>query len=284
MKKRAYAKINLSLDVIGKREDGYHDLEMVMVPLQLHDLVEITIDKEDSFTSNISYLKYDSENTIYKVIQLMREKYDFKEHFKIHLNKIIPTQAGLAGGSSDGAATIHLINDLLKLNLSIQEMEEIADKIGKDVVFCLHQKSALVTGAGENIEFVTNNLDCHVVLVKPKGGVSTKLAYGNLTNYQLEHFQSDNVLTALKNNDFNLLCQYLGNTFEPIAFDIVPEISKIKRALLEMGFSGVLMSGSGSCVFALTLDENLANEAVKKMRKKYPFAWTTRIMRDNNEG
>lgn len=277
MKKRALAKINLLLDVIGKRVDGYHDLKMVMVPIDFYDMVDIEIADELSFSSNVPYLASNNHNSIIKSIEVMRERYHFTEQFKISLSKFIPTQAGLGGGSSDSGATILIINELLKLELTNQELIVVADSIGKDVVFCLQQGSALVEGVGDKLTIIENNLNCYVLLIKPKKGISTKIAYGKLREYPAVHYDEQLLLRGLVEGDFDRVVDNLGNSFEAIAFDLVPEISKIKSELLAYGFKGVLMSGSGSCVFALSQDLLFCKQALKYFRKRYPFVWLTKM-------
>jgi len=279
MKKRAYAKINLSLDVIGKREDGYHDLQMVMVPLELHDLISLEIAQDYNFSVNVRYLDHKKNNIIYETIEEMRSRYGFKENFSVELIKYIPTQAGLGGGSSDAAATIILVDRLLKMFLSIEEMEDIAIKIGKDVSFCLHNQAALVEGAGERLTFFENNCDFEVLLVKPSQGISTKTAYGRLADHDIRRFPADDIMEALKTDNYQGVIDNLGNSFEEVAGDILPVINKIKSELSDYGFDGNLLCGSGSCVFGLTRDAQLCESAVGHFRKEYPYVWKTKVKR-----
>ena len=163
MKVKAYAKINLALDVIGKREDGYHELEMIMAPITLHDLIYInTIASGIEIDSNSKIMPTDERNIMYKVVALMKERYNIKKGVKIFVYKHIPTQAGLAGGSADGAAVIKAMNKLFYLNLSNEEMAALGKEVGADIPFCIYQKIALVSGVGEKLEFIKKIGRAHV--------------------------------------------------------------------------------------------------------------------------
>ena len=279
MKRRAYAKINLSLDVIAKREDGYHDLRTVMVPLQLHDLISLEIAEDYSFNANVRYLDEKKNNIIYQSIEEMRRRYGFKENFAVDLIKYIPTQAGLGGGSSDAASTIVLVDRLLKMFLSRSEMEDIAATIGKDVLFCLYGSAALVEGTGEIITPIDNNCDFEVLLIKPNQGISTKMAYGKLAEYDLIHHPAEGMIEALRIDDYKGVVANLGNSFEAVAGDLLPLVPKIKSELADFGFDGNLLCGSGSCVYGITRDKQLCDNAVEHFRKEYPYVWKTKVKR-----
>ena len=172
MKIRAYAKINLALDVISKREDGYHELEMIMAPITLHDLIYINVIEDGiKIESNSTIMPVDQRNIMYKVAVLMKERYRIKKGIKIYVYKHIPTQAGLAGGSADGAAVIKAINKLFHLNLTNEQMAAIGKEVGADIPFCIYQKLALVSGIGEKLSFIDQSFECKVLLVKLKKGV-----------------------------------------------------------------------------------------------------------------
>ena len=279
MKERAYAKINLSIDVIGKLENGYHDLDMVMVPIDFYDVVDIEISDEMSFSSNIKFLKMDSKNTIIKVIEIMRENFNFKENFKIELTKHIPTQAGLAGGSSDAAATIKILNKILNLNINESELMNIAAKIGADVPFCLNNKPSIVKGIGEKIENIEIDLDFYIFLAKPKKGVSTKIAFENLDFSNLYHPNISKVKKDLEDGDYESLCNDIGNSLESSAFKIVKSIEVLKTEMKDFGFDGVLMSGSGSTVFGITRNLELMDKAANEFRNKGYFVRKTKILK-----
>ena len=277
MKQRAYAKINLCLDVVRRREDGYHELEMIMAPVNLYDTLNFEFCDELRLQSNVPYLPLDRRNTIIKAIELLREEYGFKENFEITLQKHIPTQAGMAGGSTDGAAAIRALNKMLQLGMDNEKMVEIAKKVGADVPFCLRSRPAFVTGIGENLEHFRVHTPFYLLLVKPYKGVSTKVAFETLDFSSAQHPDCRKMRQALMNNDYDGVIQSLGNTLEQSAFKLVPQIAAIKKDLLAMGFDGALMSGSGSTVFALTRDPELLEKGAAAMRKKAAFIRKTEL-------
>lgn len=277
MKQRAYAKINLCLDVVCRREDGYHELEMIMAPVNLYDTLNFEFCDELRLQSNVPYLPLDRRNTIIKAIELLREEYGFKENFEITLQKHIPTQAGMAGGSTDGAAAIRALNKMLRLGMDNDKMVEIAKKVGADVPFCLRSRPAFVTGIGENLEHFRVHTPFYLLLVKPYKGVSTKVAFETLDFSSAQHPDCRKMRQALMNNDYDGVIQSLGNTLEQSAFKLVPQIAAIKKDLLAMGFDGALMSGSGSTVFALTRDPELLEKGAAAMRKKAAFIRKTEL-------
>lgn len=273
MKIRAHAKINLGLNVVGKREDGYHELEMIMAPISLHDLLYINIIEEGiEISSNSTIMPVNEKNIMYKAAKAMMDKYGIKKGIRIHIYKHIPMQAGLAGGSADGAAVMRAINILFKLGLSYEELAELGKTIGADIPFCIHEKTAFVSGIGEKLEFIENQLKPYIVLIKPKRGVSTKRSFGMLNITNEIHPDCRGLKAAIQDNNYDKMLECMGNTLEGVSVKIVPQIGEIKNTLLEMGFDVALMSGSGSCVFALTNDENLADKAVDHFRKQKIFA------------
>ena len=277
MKQRAYAKINLCLDVVRRREDGYHELEMIMAPVNLYDTLNFEFSDELRLQSNVPYLPLDRRNTIVKAIELLREEYGFKENFEITLQKHIPTQAGMAGGSTDGAAAIRALNKMLQLGMDNEKMVEIAKKVGADVPFCLRSRPAFVTGIGENLEHFRVHTPFYLLLVKPYKGVSTKVAFETLDFSCAEHPDCRRMREALIGNDYDGVLQSLGNTLEQSAFKLLPQIATIKQELLALGFDGALMSGSGSTVFALTRDPELLEKGAAAMRKKAAFIRKTEL-------
>lgn len=266
MKESAYAKINLSLDVVCKREDGYHELSMIMLPLAFHDTLEIELSDKDIYTSD-SDMIFDESNTIVKAVKIMREAYKLEQCFKIHCEKRIPMQAGLAGGSADAAAVLRGINTLCDLNIPINELALLGKKIGADVPFCVLNKPAYVSGIGEKIEPFDPIFDYEILLVKPQKGVSTKRAFELLDFKTAIHPQISKIVSALKIGNAKAWIPELGNTLEQTAFQLVPEIETIKKQLQNDGFDAVLMSGSGSCLFGLT--RNLALIEQVKVDKYY---------------
>ncbi len=278
MKIKAYAKINLALDVVRKREDGYHDLEMIMAPIELHDLLYVDIiDEGIIIESNNKIMPTDKKNIMYQIANKIIERYNIEKGIKIFIYKHIPTQAGLAGGSSDGAAIIRAMNKLFHLNMTNKEMTEIGKEVGADIPFCIFEKMAYVEGIGEKLQFINTDFNCHILLVKPKSGVSTKRAFENLDLSKVEHKSCKEMKNALENNDYQVVIDNLQNTLETPAMNIVKDIAKIKEKLINFGFDGVLMSGSGSTVFGLTRDSDIINKAFKSLRNEKYFVKKTKI-------
>lgn len=281
MKIRAYAKINLALDVVSKRDDGYHELEMIMAPIALHDLIYInTIESGIEIESSSKVMPTDERNIMYKVAALLKERYNIKKGVKIFVYKHIPTQAGLAGGSADGAAVIKAMNKLFYLNLSNEEMAAIGKEVGADIPFCIYQKIALVKGVGEKLEFIDHPFNCKVLLVKPKHGVSTKKAFGSLDLANAIHHDCSLMAQGIKDDNYQQVIDNLQNTLEEPSIKMVPEIETIKEEMIKIGFDGALMSGSGSCVFGLTRSNVILEKGLKYFKGKYYFVRKTEILND----
>lgn len=278
MKERAYAKINLCLDVVRRRDDGYHDLRMVMVPVDFYDVLEMIPADETSMTLNRSYLPVNDKNTVIKAIHTMQQKYGFTQNFACTLQKHIPTQAGLAGGSADAAAAIRMINRMMKLDLSAEEMIAAAKEVGADVPFCTVNRPALVEGIGEIIQPFSCNTEFGILLVKPRRGVSTKAAFGGLDFNTITHPDVDGMRDALEANDYDGVVARLGNSLEEVSLKLVEEIRDVKESLTELGFDGVLMSGSGSTVFGITKSPHLLRESSDLMRANGYFVRMTKII------
>ncbi len=278
MKIKAHAKINLALDVVRKREDGYHDLEMIMAPIELHDLLYVNkINKGIKIASNNKFLPTDKRNIMYKAAELLINRYNISSGVDIYVYKHIPSQAGLAGGSSDGAAILKAMNIMFDLGLSLDTLASIGKEIGADIPFCIHEKMAFVQGIGEKLEFIETDFNCELLLVKPWKGVSTKKAFEKLDFETCVHKNCKDMKLAIEESNYKGIVDNLQNTLEQPAMEMVKEIGIIKNELEEMGFDGVLMSGSGSCVFAMTKDKELLNKAYKVFRKKRYFVKKTAI-------
>ena len=279
MKERAYAKINLCLDVVKGRKDGYHDLRMIMVPIDFYDVLEMNRADATSLRLNRSYLPVDEKNTVIKAISVLRDMYHFDSQYACVLEKHIPTQAGLAGGSADAAAAIRMLNRMEHLEMTREEMLEAARKVGSDVPFCVLNQTALVEGTGEVIEPFTCNPCFHVLLVKPRRGVSTALAFKRFDAVSSpEHPDVDGMRQALIDNDYAAVIRCLGNSLEDVSMDLVPEIKDVRQQLKDLGFDGVLMSGSGSTVFGITQSRRLLSDACDTMRQRGYFTRKTRIL------
>lgn len=279
MKERAYAKINLCLDVVKGRKDGYHDLRMIMVPIDFYDVLEMTRADATSLRLNRSYLPVDEKNTVIKAISVLRDMYHFDSEYACVLEKHIPTQAGLAGGSADAAAAIRMLNRMEHLHMTRNDMVKAARTVGSDVPFCVLNQPALVEGTGEVIEPFVCHPDFHVLLVKPRRGVSTALAFQKFDELETPvHPDVDGMRQALIEGDYAGVVRRLANSLEDVSMDLVPEIKKVKQELTDFGFDGVLMSGSGSTVFGITQSRRLLNDACDTMRQRGYFTRMTRIL------
>lgn len=278
MKINAYAKINMCLNVVGKREDGYHELEMVMVPIDLHDILTVEFANEDIYTSNETSIPMDDSNTVVKAVHLMRSTFHLDQHFHIHVEKNIPAQAGLAGGSADGAAVLRAIKELCNINITLEELSLLGKQIGADVPFCVMQCCSIVKGIGEKIVPFNNRCDFEILLVKPQEGVPTGKAFSMLDFDVCDHPDCDVVKECMQEDDFECLCSSVSNSLEYSAFQIVPHIKEIKKELQELGFPLVLMSGSGSTVFACSKDHAFVEQCASKMKDKGYFVCKTHII------
>lgn len=277
MKERAYAKINLCLDVVGKREDGYHDLKMIMIPINFYDVLEMEFAEETTLELNRDYLPINDKNTIIKAIRIMQERYNIEEEFRCRLEKHIPTRAGLAGGSADAAAAIRMINRMCNLHLTKDEMIAAGKEVGADVPFCILNRPAFVEGIGEKITTFSCNPDFYLLLIKPRKGVSTAEAFHIVDEQEGIHPDCKAMQKALEYNDYDSIIASLGNSMENAAMTLVPEIRKAKQDLLELGFDGVLMSGSGSTVFGITRDVELLDSSIDVLKKKRYFVRKTTV-------
>lgn len=268
MKVRAYAKINLGLDVKGKREDGYHDLDMINAPVTFYDEIDIAIDDKMSFFSTREYVKNDPKNSILKAVAILRKRYGFKENFKIALRKNIPSRAGLGGGSADAAATIKAIDKLLDLDMDLADYREVAMQIGSDEYYCLFERCARVLGTGDIVKPFQNRIRCHILLVKPYMGISTSVAFSNLDLKVCDHPDISKIQKAMMDGDYQGLCKAMGNSLEEPSLRLNSEIKTIKDELLKQGFDAACMSGSGSTVIGLTKDIDTFEAVASMMRDK----------------
>lgn len=271
MQIKANAKINLSLNVIKRRDDGYHELAMIMMPIQLFDTIIIKESTKEHFTCNDETLKLDESNTLIKTVRLMKKTFNYKNNFHIQLIKKIPSMAGLAGGSADAAALMKAINKSLHLQLSKTQLAELGLQIGADVPFCIMNTTALVSGIGEIVQPFENQCHFHLLLVKPHEGVSTKAAFAQLDLTRCAHPDTQTIYEAMKVGDYQTFIKHLDNSLEYSAAILVDQILYLKSMLLDMGFDTAKMSGSGSCVFAVTKDENLLKKAYQTLKNQQYF-------------
>ncbi|MFD0870353.1 4-diphosphocytidyl-2-C-methyl-D-erythritol kinase [Chlamydia abortus] len=251
---KAPAKINLSLDVLYKREDGYHEVEMVMTMVDLADRLEMQELSRDTIiiSSQAGYIPLDEKNLAFQAAKLIKERYNVHKGVYIHLDKKIPVAAGLAGGSSDAAATLRGLNRLWNLGIPARELMELGAELGSDVPFCVMGGTALASGRGEKLEPLPSPPQCWVILAKPPINVSTGEVYGKLKASEIEHHPSiPDMLQSIRSGRFDLLCRSLGNVLENITFELYPEVRQLRDSMQRMGADGVLMSGSGPTVFGL---------------------------------
>lgn len=261
---RAYAKVNLGLDVVRKREDGYHEVSMIMQTVKLFDRLHFEKIKEDTveLTTNLKFLPIDENNLVYRVVTLLREEFQIKEGVRIHLDKHIPVAAGMAGGSSDCAAALFGMNRLFQLNLSRKELMERGVKLGADVPYCIMRGTALSGGIGEILTPLPPMPDCFIVIAKPPISVSTKYVYEHLDLPNLDHHPDiPAMVEALKNKDLNGITKYMENVLETVTINEYPVIKEIKNQMLNLGAANALMSGSGPTVFGIFTDKEQAAKA-----------------------
>ncbi len=253
MKDRAYAKINLSLDVFNIREDGYHDILSIMLPIDFYDELEISIDTEDSFSCNRRFIRWNEKNSIYKMISLLKERYGIDDHYRIDLKKVVPTQAGLGGGTADAAGTLRIFEKMYDLHLSREEIIDLCVKVGADVPFNYFNTPAVVSGIGDGIEPFHMKKQYYILLAKPRSGVSTKEAYETLDMSSCDHPDILKLKKALENG--KSIKGLLGNSLEQPALILNDDIRRVKQKLLSYQTGEVLMSGSGSTVFCISENE-----------------------------
>ncbi|MGP4070581.1 4-(cytidine 5'-diphospho)-2-C-methyl-D-erythritol kinase [Halobacillus sp. B29] len=250
---KAPAKINLSLDVLHKREDGFHEVEMVMTTVDLADRIELNTLDDGSIRveSESRFVPNDERNLAYRAAKLMKDHYSVKHGVRIFIEKNIPVAAGLAGGSSDAAAVLRGLNRLWGLNKSLDELAVLGAEIGSDVSFCLYGGTAHATGRGEKITPLPAPPPCWVVLAKPPLGVSTQTVYQNLNLADAHHPNTNAMIEALMDYDFDAICAQVGNTLEGVTLNLHREVGQIKEQMRQAGADAVLMSGSGPTVFSL---------------------------------
>lgn len=263
----AHAKINLALDVLNRRPDGYHTVRMIMQSLSLCDTLFLRKTEEPGITlsarnpEHFPDVSWDEKNLIYKAAKLFMDTCSIKDGVQIVIDKQIPSAAGLAGGSSDAAATLKGLNRLFDRNLSLEELQALGVKLGADVPYCLMLGTALSEGIGEILTPLPAAPSLYCVLVKPSAAVSTKYVYENLKLEEALHPDIDSALDAIRTGNIGKLCSNLNNILEPVARTLCPEVEDIETKLMELGALGTCMSGSGPTVFGLFTNGNAAVEA-----------------------
>lgn len=269
IERKAYAKINLGLDVTGKREDGYHIVSMIMQNVDLYDT--LTFEKNDTgeiiLNTSSPKIPTDDSNLICKVAKQLREKYGVKDGVSVYLEKRIPVAAGMAGGSTDGAATYMALNELWNLGLDTKTMCELAVKLGADIPYCIIGGTALAEGIGEELTTISDMPKCHLVIAKPDIDVSTGWVYKTLDSKEIEnHPDIAGVRTAIENDDLNGMCEKIGNVLEYVTASKYSVINDIEKIMEDNGAVKAFMTGSGPTVFGVFDSEQKAKEAVEAVK------------------
>ena len=267
---KALAKINLGLDVLGKREDGYHEVRMVMQTIHLYDRVEIKKTRSPYIhvETNLYYLPVNEDNLVYRAAKLMKDEFQIKEGVRIVLQKFIPVAAGLAGGSSDAAAAFIGVNRMFRLGLTEEQLMERAVKVGADVPYCIMRGTALAEGIGEKLTRLPKVPKCYVLVGKPGINVSTKTAYENLNLAGIgKHPDIDGMIGDIEKGDLYAMASKMENVFEPGIIRQYPVIGDIKTLMEEKGALKAVMSGSGPTVFGIFDNRDKMAAAAKSLRK-----------------
>lgn len=278
IKEKAFAKINLFLNVLNKRNDGFHDLEMVMASIELHDKLTFEADVmgKISVTSNVEITKNQEDNIVYKVACFLQEEFQISQGVIINLEKNIPLAAGLAGGSADAAATFRGLNRLWKLKLTLEDMAKLSEHLGSDIPFCIYNKLCIAKGRGEDLMFLKHKLKTPILLVNPNINISTKDVFDRVKKEDFVDVKISGMTSAIYNKNNELMARELFNSLEKVAFEMEPKIKELKHQMIDLGLDGVLMSGSGSTVFGMAKDKEKLKYVKEIMNDSY-FKIITKI-------
>ncbi|MDP4085440.1 MAG: 4-(cytidine 5'-diphospho)-2-C-methyl-D-erythritol kinase [Bacillota bacterium] len=277
---KAPAKINLSLDVLHKRPDGYHEVEMIMTTIDLADRVELCLldeNKIDIFSHN-RFVPDDHRNLAYQAAQLLKERYQIKKGVSIAIEKNIPVAAGLAGGSSDAAATLRGLNKLWNIGLSLDELADLGAEIGSDVSFCVYGGTALAKGRGEKITELSSPPTSWIILAKPFVGVSTAEVYRRLDLNSMKHPNLQQMINGIECKDYHKVCENVGNVLEEVTLKLHPEVALIKDQMKRFGADAVLMSGSGPTVFGLVQHDSRMHRIYNGLRGFCDQVYAVRLL------
>lgn len=269
---KALAKINLGLDVVRRREDGYHEVRMIMQTIQLYDRLDIKRTQEPGIQiqTNLSFLPVNENNLIYKAAKLLMDEFSITDGVSVKLDKRIPVAAGMAGGSTDAAAMLIGVNRLFSLGLTKRELMERGVQIGADVPYCIMRGTALAEGIGEALSPLPPMVKCPVLIAKPSISVSTKFVYQNLKlDDTTIHPDIDRLIDDIKAKNLHDIAAHMGNVLETVTIPNYPVIDEIKKHMLSNGALGAMMSGSGPTVFGLFDNEDTAKKAYKAMRSSH---------------
>lgn len=268
---KSLAKINLGLDVLGRRENGYHDVRMIMQSIYLYDEVKIKRTKNPGIEikTNLYFLPTGKENIAYKAAEMLIEEFHIEEGVHITLNKHIPVAAGMAGGSSNAAAVLYGMNKMFDLKLTQTELMERGVKLGADVPYCIMRGTVLAEGIGEELTTLTPMPKCFVLIAKPPISVSTKVVYEALDSKELvEHPDIDGLIEGLEKRDLKTIASYMGNVLEDVTIPMHPVIEEIKQEMKNAGALNAMMSGSGPTVFGLFETKAAARKAQDRIRRR----------------
>lgn len=264
---KAPAKINLCLNVLNKRSDGFHEMEMIMTPIDLADRLSFTLQSSGiTLDSNSSFMPLNEKNIVYQTARMLKEIYDVPHGVTVFIEKNIPIAAGLGGGSSDAAATLRALNRLWKLNLSIDRLAELGDQIGSDVPFCIYGQTAFVTGKGEKVAPLPPVPHAWVIVVKPPKGISSWTVFKDLPVSTLPVFRIADMKKAIEESSYERIISAAGNALEEKAMLQNPMISELKEKMIEFGADTALMSGTGPTVYGLTQSYSKAKRIVNGLK------------------
>ena len=266
---KALGKINLGLDVLGRRENGYHDVRMVMQTVYLYDRIIMKKSKTPGIRleTNLYYLPVNENNLAYQAAQMLMDEFHMEEGVSIQLDKHIPVAAGMAGGSSNAAAVLFGMNRMFSLGLSQKELMERGVKLGADVPYCIMRGTVLAEGIGEILTPLSPMPKCYVLIAKPAISVSTKMVYEKLDSHEIEdHPDIDGILAGLKAGDLKKVAGSMGNVLERVTVDAYPVIDQIKKMMIKEGALNAMMSGSVPTVFGIFEEKATARKAADAIR------------------
>ena len=268
---KAYGKINLGLDVLGRREDGYHEVRMIMQTVRLHDSIDLYRTREPGIRleTNLYYLPPNEQNLAYRAAKLLMDEFGIREGVSMHLRKFIPVSAGMAGGSTDAASVLFGVNKMFGLGLGVRALMERGVTLGADIPYCLMRGTALSEGIGEKLTALPPVPQCQVLIAKPGISVSTKVVYEALDAMELkpeQHPDIDGMIRAIREKDLHRVAGKFGNVLELVTAGRYPVIGQIEQAMLECGAENAMMSGSGPTVFGLFTNPRAAEAAYEALR------------------
>lgn len=277
MKKKSYAKINLILDVIEKRQDGYHNIDGIMQMIDLYDEVEVKISDKFEITSNSKDIPLDEKNLVYKVYKALKEKYKFNERFSILIEKNIPVSAGIAGGSTNSAVVIEMIDEILGLNMSLDDKKQIGKSVGADIPYLLVGKTARTRGIGDELEILDSLPTTDILIVNNGVEIATPYVYSNIVPSGNSD-RIDKLINVYKNKNYDEFFKGLYNVMEKVSISYCPEIQNIKDKMYEFNCIKSLMSGSGPTVFGIFNNDKDIKKAYDYFKKIYKNTFIVKTM------